>query len=381
MPDAIRGGPNRNPLRRYGTVFGLVFLFLLFLGGSMWVTSTPAFCRTCHEMRPEYYTWEVSDHSQVTCVRCHIGPGTENFARHKISALNQVYLHVTGRYLLPLELKEPLSNETCLQCHTDQWERTASGDIKMPHKTHLAQGVACTDCHLGVAHGRIAERTQTIDGQFLSWSDARGRSNMVRPFRISGMKECMDCHTARDASRQCEACHKKLIRPENHLAASWASEHGKQALADIDACDQCHSYSLGMVRVRASNPVAEYARTNTFCSKCHVTRPEGHDQAWSYGHGAPARAMGVAGCQVCHESTPPRKAQGVARSYCNQCHQKAHDLPGTTHPIPLPPGPPTTACARCHSLRACGKCHTNLNPPPPERAAAPSEAQAQTRGG
>ena len=348
-------------LRQLGMVFGLATVSLALLGGVTWATSTPAFCKSCHEMRPEFYTWKVSDHSQVTCVRCHIGPSPQAFVQHKLGALKQIYQHVTGKYYLPIELAQPVGSSLCLQCHSEQWESGGSGDLKIPHAKHLTQGINCTECHAGVAHGRVAEREQTIDGLFLSWNETKARSNMVRSFRLRGMKTCVECHETRGVSTSCETCHKERILPETHLASGWLQEHGKQALTDLSSCNRCHSYSLGMVRVKASNAAAEYARSNAFCSKCHLTRPAGHDGSIIPAHSANLRADGVEGCRICHETAKPRKVANVAKTFCNQCHQKPHRKPPATHPVPVAAGEtPTPACGRCHPLSTCGRCHVNL---------------------
>lgn len=346
---------------------GLVLIVMAVAG--LWFVATrigsaPAYCGSCHEMRPEYYTWRVSDHRNVGCAQCHRADATKGSLQNRAVAFREIYKHVTGKYLLPIEMAGPIPDDTCLRCHPAQWEHEASGDIIFPHVRHKTAGVPCISCHAGVAHGRLAERQQTIDSAFASWSDAKGRSNMVRPYRIIGMKECMDCHRSRDVSIACDTCHTKLIRPASHQAEQFETEHGKEALANLDTCDRCHSFTTSTVRVKAPNPVAEYARNNTFCTGCHAQRPAGHDADWIASHGDRAREIGVNGCQVCHEASPPRKAQGkaIAKTYCNQCHLQTHGKPGASHPVPVPPGPPEPACTRCHSVRACSKCHTNMAP-------------------
>lgn len=348
-------------LRLIGASLGLAVVFLGVLALASWVTATPAFCKSCHEMRPEYYTWKVSDHSQVTCVRCHLSSTIAGFIKYKTDALKQVARHISGKYYLPIELSQPLDSSLCLQCHAGQWESGGSGDIKIPHAKHLQQGIACTDCHAGVAHGRVAEREQTIDGEFASWNDSKGRSNMVRSFRLRGKKVCMDCHESKGVSTNCETCHKERILPEDHRASGWEKQHGKEALKDLKSCNRCHSYSLGMVRVKAANPAAEYARSNVFCTKCHMTRPGGHDGPLIAGHDSSLTAAGAEGCQVCHEAAKPRRVVNVTKTFCNQCHQKPHRAPGPSHPFPVAPSQePTSACGGCHPLSTCARCHTHL---------------------
>ncbi|WML46921.1 NapC/NirT family cytochrome c [Neobacillus sp. PS3-34] len=63
----------------------VLFLALLtsvgFIG--LETTSNSKFCSSCHEMKPEYYTWKASTHSEVDCVSCHIEPGPKIWQRTK----------------------------------------------------------------------------------------------------------------------------------------------------------------------------------------------------------------------------------------------------------------------------------------------------------
>ncbi len=364
------GFPRELRLGPLHITFGAIGITVTVLGAlafGSWATGTPSYCGSCHEMRPEYYTWQASDHRNAGCIQCHTDQGPRGLFASKSVALREVYKHLTGTYYLPIEVAKPVSNSACLQCHSLQWEQQASGDLKFPHSQHKTAGIACAQCHAGVAHGKLAERQQTIDGAFSAWNDAKGRSNMVRPFRLVGMKDCIACHSERDVPTKCETCHTKLIKPESHQAADFVDggQHGKLAVLNLDSCNKCHSFTVSMVQVRASSPVAQYARNNSFCAGCHKQRPPGHDAGWNARHGVRAKEVGVAACQVCHEVTPPKRTGGaLAKTYCNQCHLKPHRIPAKEqgHPIQIPPGPPTVAaCGRCHPVRTCGACHTNLS--------------------
>ena len=47
-------------------------LLVVFIAGAMKTTSNSAFCGDiCHEMAPEYFTWQVSAHGNMSCVSCH----------------------------------------------------------------------------------------------------------------------------------------------------------------------------------------------------------------------------------------------------------------------------------------------------------------------
>jgi hypothetical protein len=81
-----------------------------------------AFCgQVCHEvMIPEYTAYKRSPHSEVECVKCHIGPGADWFVKSKISGARQVLAVAFNTYDKPI--KTPVHNlrparEVCEICH------------------------------------------------------------------------------------------------------------------------------------------------------------------------------------------------------------------------------------------------------------------------
>ncbi len=106
-------------------MFGaLIMLFgLAFSGYSIYTwTDSAGFCgSTCHPMEPQNVRYKFSDHSNVKCVDCHIGPGVSFFIRSKIDGIGQVFATVFNTY--PAPIKSPVHNlrparETCEECHT-----------------------------------------------------------------------------------------------------------------------------------------------------------------------------------------------------------------------------------------------------------------------
>ena len=85
-------------------------------------TESAEFCGTvCHTMDPQYTRYELSEHSNVECAKCHIGPGASFFVKSKIDGLRQVVAMFTKTYSTPIQT--PVHNlrparETCETCHT-----------------------------------------------------------------------------------------------------------------------------------------------------------------------------------------------------------------------------------------------------------------------
>ncbi len=323
------------------------------------VTSLPAFCGSCHEMRPEYVTWQASAHNKVACVTCHVAPGLAPALKHKLASWKQVYDHVTKKYYLPIQMGGSIPNETCEQCHTTVRHVTPSGDIKIPHDKHLAKGLTCIKCHPGVAHGTIAERQVTIDGDFARWTATVGRENMARGFLVLKMDQCVSCHKDNKGPLTCESCHQEIVRPPTHGQVSWvnAGEHGRAAYQDVQACNKCHSNTLSFKTQRSSDQVASYARNNTYCVQCHRIKPPGHGAGWNVQHGVQAR-QDQRGCLVCHEQATAKKSDQIAATVCMECHRPHHGFPGPSHPIPLTRGTqPDGRCWQCHPQDTCAACH------------------------
>ena len=99
------------------------------------------------------------------------------------------------------------SVERCVGCHRgilaerpeilkvlDYWDREAPipwirvhdlpDYVRFSHKAHVRSGIDCAACHGDVARMDIAVQVESLS---MGW--------------------CVDCHTARDASRDCLVCH------------------------------------------------------------------------------------------------------------------------------------------------------------------------------
>lgn len=319
------------------------------IAGAAEAAGKPSFCIKCHEMMPEYQTWQASAHNRLECIVCHRDQSYLRSLQPK---------HLKNDYLLPLELESPIPDSICEACHTQARTITPSGDIIVPHDKHLAQGVTCVRCHAGVAHGQITERQITIDGDFERWNTVAGRANMAWPYRTVGMSECLECHQERDAPLDCKACHQRIVEQETHQAEGWLmqKEHGQAAFQNVNECDKCHSNTVSLTAVPLTDPVAAYARGNTLCLNCHRQKPPSHNEVWSKAHGVQAQAD-KRGCLVCHQERSASKSDKAAATVCLSCHGKRHSLP-PTHGIPLTKDSEVTeSCYNCHVKKVCTQCH------------------------
>lgn len=176
-------------------VFILACLFLFSLAGISF-SSTNGFCVTCHEMEPDYVSWQESSHRDVNCVQCHIGPGFFNTLIHKIASIKSLYYHITNDYEKPINADgshaKELKDENCLQCHEKTLSREAieeaqDADIRPAHDKHRNLGLQCTSCHNRIAH------------QIKGYKDK------------SKMKACLFCHQGSSSEPNCSLCHSNLF--------------------------------------------------------------------------------------------------------------------------------------------------------------------------
>lgn len=361
------------------TLFFHIVLFSVgFLG--LETTSSSKFCSSCHEMKPEYYTWKASSHSEVDCVSCHTGSTKEDYAKAKANGLVQVYKTATNSYTAPIIMPDQIPNAVCEKCHNlTTRDVTPTGDLIIPHDKHSEEGIACTKCHSGVSHGKIAERKVTYKSDYEKWDEALGESIMRETkFLKPEMETCMECHELRNVSNTCETCHQTTMLPDTHRSESFKmGGHGKIQPSEVQKCDKCHAYMskddfdffkektdnytsfLNKNHSKAKQPtVSEYAKANTFCKDCHGQRPKSHKQdLFLLDHGRFSDEK--KNCFTCHDNRIVSDAP-VTTVACASCHSRTHTNGWKDrHPVPLTNNQKLQkSCLQCHVEETCMKCHS-----------------------
>lgn len=367
----------------------LVLLFLLvgfvsFFWDTFETATDTAYCTSCHQMKPELYTWQASSHSQVLqCVGCHAPPGTLKKMKYKLFTVKEWYAAITGDYGILIQSTAPIPDQVCNKCHDmSKREVTPSGDLIIPHTKHAEKAVNCTSCHSGIAHGNIAEKKVTFRTDYGKWDESLGQRFMsdeksVRP----DMDTCMSCHKVRKAPLNCSACHETSMIPETHTDKTFkAGGHGKIPSEEIINCDSCHSYmstetvevtkgsgskylqflTNGSGKVSKTISVRDYAKSNTFCKDCHGKMPPSHKvELFEMNHGMFAEKDKEL-CFTCHDNRVLGDSP-VTKISCGSCHPSTHyKRPWKDkHPVPLPDRPQVTeTCFTCHTERSCGNCHS-----------------------
>jgi nitrate/TMAO reductase-like tetraheme cytochrome c subunit len=360
------------------TLFFLILLFTVgFLGFE--TTSSSKFCSSCHEMKPEYYTWKASSHSEVDCVNCHTGSSKEDYAKAKANGLVQVFKKATNTYTAPIRMPDKIPNSACEKCHNmDARSVSPSGDLIIPHDKHSEKNIACIQCHNGIAHGKIASRNITYKTDYSKWDKMLGQQIMKdTKFQRPTMEKCMDCHKARKVTIECTACHTTGMFPKSHKIADFKfSTHGSTAKNELEDCNSCHKY-MSRKKIAGFEKIAsytkflrnersvveplvasEYAKQNTFCKDCHSQKPPSHSRGFVKSHG-PIAEESKEKCLACHDFQKD-STSNITKITCASCHPSSHykNTYKERHPIQLDPNQKLVeTCYTCHMKKTCASCH------------------------
>ena len=305
-------------------------------------SSSPAFCQTCHNMKPYYESWKSSSHSEVSCIECHIAPGIRGEAMGKIQAMNQLVKYVTNTY--GMKPWAEVDDASCLRsgCHS---ERKVEGlvdfnGVMFDHTLHLGQlrrekQLRCTSCH-----------SQIVQGEHIAVT----------------VSTCILCHfkdrTSDDPVAGCVGCHPS---PKRVVSAQGFVVDHEQYVKDQISCVSCHDNVV--TGTGAVDP--------TTCQNCH-NEPERFNR---YDEAEPMHVVHITDnkveCQQCHTSMDHRVVELAAdfELNCQNCHDKAHDAQRRMyaglggHATPEEPSKmflARVACEGCHEKASRLTAHASV---------------------
>lgn len=314
------------------------------------LSSQPAFCGSCHVMKPYYISWETSSHNDVACVECHIPPGIGSEIRKKYEALAMVASYFTGTYGTNPWAEVP--DESCLRpgCHEQRLliGRELFQNVLFDHRPHLTElrrekKLRCTSCHSQIVQGQhitVTENTCFLC-HFKETALNRGtaRCTLCHPvpekiITAAGLR--FDHADVKRFDMECTLCHADVVRgqgevPEDRcltchgdperLARYGETEflHKTHVTDHKVECLSCH------IEIRHRVPERLEAAA-TSCETCHVGgghSPQRDLYVGIGGKGVDPRpsAMYLAGvrCESCHLVTAEGKRLASAVS-CMACH-------------------------------------------------------------
>jgi nitrate/TMAO reductase-like tetraheme cytochrome c subunit len=189
---------------------------------------------SCHVMNPEFTAYQISPHSHVTCVQCHIGAGAEAYFSAKVNGTKQL-VEVSFHPLAPLAPKlvpdyptpipSPVTSlrparYTCEACHTptrfdgdkllvkssfaDDEQNSESQTVLILHlggEDSLSHRTGIHGVHLGHIEYIATDPTRTS----IPWVERRNPDSSDTVYAASALNgaqpqgerrvmDCIDCH-------------------------------------------------------------------------------------------------------------------------------------------------------------------------------------------
>ncbi|PLR91921.1 cytochrome c3 family protein [Bacillus sp. T33-2] len=312
----------KNPVNRWRALFVVLFASIAMFGvayGAIAYTSEPQFCSFCHEMSPEFITFEESAHSQIKCVQCHVDPGVVNTVIHKVESLKEVYYHVVGPPD-PIVQTVPVMNKNCTQCHSENRLVTATGDLIVNHEGHIKEDIPCITCHSGVAHAKVVERGINHQKDLDFWKKENAEKLVKAEYMKPNMGTCIDCHdkvnkgerpwkdiqyslpenTHGEKHEEKADGHAEAATLDTTEAAAPATTEVALSEEEQKALDDKHSQEIIL---QAIGKQKKDVKLSMECSTCHkeVSTPANHQSAdWNLNHGGNA-VEELDKCLNCHQ--------------------------------------------------------------------------------
>ena len=167
---------------------------------------SPEFCgRSCHVMKPEWTAYQISPHSHVACVDCHIGAGAQAFVNAKVNGTKQlieISFHPLAHFApkiipdYPTPIPSPVTSlraaqYTCEACHSPAHfygdkllVKSSFADDRAKHRNANSTPSACGRRRLAFAllrHSRCAPRSHRVRrNRFHAHHNSLGRAAKCR---------------------------------------------------------------------------------------------------------------------------------------------------------------------------------------------------------
>ncbi len=342
------------------------------LGGGIYYTSTPGFCKVCHYIRPYVESWEVSTHKDVTCSKCHFPPGLLGYIQAKMDGTTELIKTITGTHG-PRPHAE-IADASCLRegCHET---RLLDGKVLFkdkypfdhtPHLTKLRRGkkLRCTSCHSQIVQGDHITVTESVC--FTCHFKGQRHGQAIEP--IGG---CLSCHeVATEGIELADGStfeHKPFV---DRGVACWKCHFDStRGTGDVpkQVCIECHGEAEKLAHYDDSEVVHNWHVTERKieCFQCHSEIRHGLHLEPVSGAGDCATCHSLGGHSLQDAMFAGTGGQGVqdspsmhhvANVDCVACHEAAESDQIAEGPAAMfSPKVKEEACKSCHGERIKGK--------------------------
>lgn len=350
---------------RFLAIFGGMALALVlgaaFVGVAS-ATNSPSFCRAaCHEMKPYHDAWATGPHKDISCIECHVDPGSVAQLKHKVVALGEVATHFRGDTSFPREVSSEVPGERCIRCHS----KISIDSVGFDHAVHAKRG-PCTQCHADAGHKVTVEALKAA-GYYSGFTGDGASSESTTAIVDGGVADvpghksisCSRCHVM--SANTCSSCHKPQhpVRGECNTCHATGEKFIFTHPVNRTDCATCHTPKP--THTKTTPKMA--ANAEAPCTTCHkqagvkwsFTHPSKKSDCESC-HARPAKHR-AGTCTQCHKSGISWKfTHPAAKSSCDSCHNR-------------PAGHRSGSCTTCHSVgstwafkhpgsrSSCASCH------------------------
>lgn len=290
-------------------IIGIIFWLLQ--SSAMTFFTAPPTCNFCHEMTPNYDTWQKSRHAKINCLGCHLPPGGAlTVFTDDLRALEEVIRHFAGAYPQIINkdshVSKEMKEEVCERCHALENLRRFEvvSEIKMNHARHKKAKISCPRCHNRVVH--------------------LGARDYPYFNGLTMMQGCMRCHRPGKAFMTSEGEKAPTTCSTCHEADRALKVFGKAkpTVADFSDCRACHGL-ISPQLVREFDNTA-MAASQIDCIDCHGEHFEDFNPQ-----------PDPKTCNLCHSDTskkvvkkthgekiktPFKRAKDVKCSFCHKPH-------------------------------------------------------------
>lgn len=378
-------------------------------------SNSTAFCgTTCHTMPPEYSTYQISPHSRVLCVDCHIGRDLLIVqAYRKTGHMRLLVDTLTGNYEYPIRAHDMVpARDSCEECHSP--EKFSDDSLRTLHSfennrtndpittyllMHTGGGTEREGLGRGI-HWHIENDVKFIATdkiqQEIPWVQVTNPDGTVEEFNAINSPidtesldqyeihemDCITCHNriAHLIKSPEEAVDEALHRGDISREIPFIRARGVELLTEIYVSTEQAEESIGSLKQYYSEYYPEfYAQGAELIDQAtdHLIMlyEEGNypEQKLSWKtHPNNVGHSESPGCFRCHDGQHVNEEGDIIRLECNLCHSIPTVVrPGEIEPtIPLTTGLEpeshldSTWIARHHlSFDAtCANCHTTANP-------------------
>ncbi len=353
------------------TIVNLLVVSIASYRGAAYMDS-PRFCgESCHVMHPEFAAYQVSAHSHVSCVDCHIGAGATSYFEAKVNGTRQL-IEVSLRPMAgmapkliptyPTPIPSPVRNlrparYICEGCHTpakfigekmlvkseyaDDEKNTLTQNIIVLHlggRDSLSHLTGIHGVHLGHIEYIDTEDTRTS----IPWvekTNADGSKTVFATSALNGVMpkgerrvmDCIDCHnraahtmqTAEDALNRAMAegavspdlpwVHKKSLEllKANYATTDEAAAKIPAQLAAFYKAEHPDVLAAKGDEIKAAGDGLVYIFTHNVFPEMKVT--------WGT-HPNHIGHMDYPGCFRCHDGDHTAKDGKAITNDCAACH-------------------------------------------------------------